>query len=261
MEQYITEDQSLYMPTVCPVCGAKLVWKGVQIMCPNPECSDSAVQDVLIWMNNVVPTDGLGDAIRLSFLTDLLGSDNISVEAIYEHDIAESLPTYTATYNKCVETFNRMFSDEVSLTNAILALNIPRFGTITAAKLAEYPEIVKKLSEGELVECADQIGLANFESIKENLSKFSRLKFLNIKYDQPASSGQSVAITGQLSMKRALFEEILKNHGYIPSSSVTKNTFALITNDPGSGSSKNQSAQKFGIPIYTELEFTSKFLN
>ena len=37
--------------------------------------------------------------------------------------------------------------------------------------------------------------------------------------------------------------------------SVSKKTFALINNDPGSMSGKNKKARELGIPIITEEEF------
>ena len=42
--------------------------------------------------------------------------------------------------------------------------------------------------------------------------------------------------------------------------SVSKNTNYLINNDNTSGSAKNVSAQKLGIPVLTELEFMEQFL-
>lgn len=262
MDNYITEDQSLYMPTCCPVCGERLVWKGVHIMCPNASCSDAAVQDVLIWMNNVSPADGLGDTLRLKFLSELHGSE-LSIERIYEKGPLSVAGNEPITYAKFLETYNKLFDAHVSLVTAILALNIPRFGDITAEKLAQYPEVVQGLAGGVLHNSFEQtIGTANFQSIKDNLSKFQRLRYLNIDYTAAQSVElRPVAITGTLSCKRSLYEQILKEHGYIATSSVTKNTFALITNDPNSGSSKNVSAQKLGIPIYTEEQFNTNFIN
>ena len=264
MDNYITQEQSLYMPTVCPVCGEKIVWKGVHIMCPNANCADSAMQDVLIWMNNVVPTDGLGDTLRLKFLKELMG-DKVSIEEIYARgQLTEAPEIHTVTYNKFVQTYNSMFTVKVPLVNAILALNIPRFGDVTAEKLAQYPEAVGLLSEGIMPHMLEsKVGTANFQSVVQNFSKFQRLKYLNVDYSDVPEQVElkPVAITGTLSCKRSLYEQVLKEHGFIATGSVTKNTFALITNDPSSGSSKNVSAQKYGVPIYTEAEFNTKYIN
>ena len=56
-------------------------------------------------------------------------------------------------------------------------------------------------------------------------------------------------------MKRADAEKLVKENGGSTKSSVTKDLTYLVTNDTESGSSKNQKAQKFGIPIINEKEF------
>ena len=49
--------------------------------------------------------------------------------------------------------------------------------------------------------------------------------------------------------------KLVKENGGTTKSSVTKDLSYLVTNDTESGSSKNQKAQKFGIPIINEKEF------
>ena len=61
---------------------------------------------------------------------------------------------------------------------------------------------------------------------------------------------KSFCFTGELvTMKRADAEKLVKENGGTTKSSVTKDLSYLVTNDTESGSSKNQKAQKFGIPI------------
>ena len=58
-----------------------------------------------------------------------------------------------------------------------------------------------------------------------------------------------------------MFETELKNHGYTPSSSITKDTVMLITDNPNSGSSKNKKADELGIRKLTESEFRREFMD
>ncbi len=267
MDGLVTLEQSKYMPTECPVCKSKLVWKGVHIMCPNPQCNDAALQDVLIWLDYIAPTDGLGDLIRVSFLEEIY-KDDISIESIYRNGLNGVVPLdqdKTATFNKCANMLNRAIANkDVDPVDAIMALNVPRLGPITATKLAAYPDIIKSLSEGIVpYDCEQKIGKANCESIRANISKFKRLKYLDIDYSavpENLSESKQVAITGQLSMKRSEFERLLVANNFKPVSSVNKSTFALVTNDPNSGSSKNTAAHKLNIPILTEQQFISKYL-
>jgi len=59
--------------------------------------------------------------------------------------------------------------------------------------------------------------------------------------------------------------QMLKDSGAIQGTSVTKNTFAVITKGDSSeeagGSTKVQTAQKLGIPIFNIEEFMQKYLN
>ena len=56
-------------------------------------------------------------------------------------------------------------------------------------------------------------------------------------------------------MKRADAEKLVKENGGSCKSSVTKDLSYLVTNDVSSGSSKNQKAQKLGIPVIDEKQF------
>jgi BRCT domain type II-containing protein len=56
-------------------------------------------------------------------------------------------------------------------------------------------------------------------------------------------------------MKRSEAEEKIKALGAQAKSSVVRDLSFLVTNDPGSGSSKNQKARELGIPVINEEQF------
>lgn len=274
LEEVFDKGQPYQLPRVCPSCGATLELNGVHLQCPNRACKNNDVQDTLIWMTNIVPVDGLGDTLKLKFLAELLGEDNISIEAIYEHGPIHKTYSPYVKQKLFNETFNRMFTDKIRLDSAILALNIPRFGDVTASKLARYPEEIQKVYiNGHKVgpmerlgymQVLHSIGAANYQSLSENTFKMERL---NLIADQIIWQNESAAeyrgdvcITGKLSVKRALFEEELRSAGYIATNSVKKDTKYLITDDPNSGSSKNKAADKYNIPKVTEREFRAKYM-
>jgi len=62
-------------------------------------------------------------------------------------------------------------------------------------------------------------------------------------------------------MKRSEAEEKIKALGAQAKSSVVKDLSFLVTNDPGSGSSKNQKAHELGIPIINEEQFLELLKN
>jgi len=70
--------------------------------------------------------------------------------------------------------------------------------------------------------------------------------------------GKSFCFTGELaSMKRPAAEAKVRVLGGTAKSSVTKDLTYLVTNDPGSGSAKNEKARSMGVKIIGEGEFLS----
>jgi DNA ligase (NAD+) len=68
--------------------------------------------------------------------------------------------------------------------------------------------------------------------------------------------GLAFCFTGELSsMKRADAEEKIKALGASAKSSVVKDLSYLVTNAPGSNSSKNKKARELGIPVIAEEQF------
>ena len=281
----IHEDNLLI--THCPDCGEELQWEGVHLKCMNPICGNAILQDALIWINNIAPVDNFGDKLRIKFLQKYI-SGEISVESIMDCEELVSIAVLcmdehpSLLFSKQLILFSRMcnakFNKPVHATDAIKALNIPRFGDITSEKLASYPHLVKEifhLSQAinsddtyvipdnfldELIRC---IGVANGQSIIDNIKKFYRLRFVynRIVWNSASNSAEvkgKVAITGKLSVKRSEFEKELKSHGWMVGE-ITKDTDYLITDNPNSSSSKNKKADQLGIIKITESEFRSKY--
>lgn len=261
------------VPARCPFCDAELVWNGVHLQCPNPDCGDAVIQDLLIWSKNIAPTMGLGDKLILDYFFDEFYEP--SIESVYNHGEINNVETDSILYNKWLGMYNSLFTNKVSIEVALKAINIPRLGDINSAKLARRPDLVKMIYEHaakgtslavtELIDLSSYIGTANTEAIVSNIDKFENLKFIynNIIWEaeKPAEGEiKKVAITGKLSVKRSDFETELKAKGFIASDSITAETFALITDDPNSSSSKNAKATKLGITKITESEFREKYL-
>lgn len=258
------------LPTRCPCCDAELIWEGVHLKCPNPDCKDIQVQDLLVWCNNIAPTDGLGDALKLKFFNEL--HDNtindgfhkefeISIEGVYNY--TETIIARGAQEKLFTQMFYDLHSKKVSLVSALKALNIPRLGDATADLLSHYPEDIKKLMAGEVPDnLAYKIGNANAESVIRHIDKFKRLNYIksNLVFDNESSNNSKikVAITGSLSIPRKQFEQLLNDNGFILGD-ITKDTKYLITDNLEGNSSKNVKATKLGIEKITEVDFRAKF--
>jgi len=259
------------VPDTCPCCGTALTVEGVHLKCPNPDCRDIQIQDLLVWCNNIAPIDGLGDILKLKFFTEFL-KDNISIESVYDpkNDHLIMAARFSsgdqiigAQYRLFAQMLNGLYKNKVSIISALKALNIPRLGDATADLLSHYPEDVVKLMNGEIpYNMAYRLGDANSRSIIQHIDKFKRLNLIkeNLVFDNENSNNSKikVAITGSLSIPRKSFEQLLNNKGFIVGD-ITKDTKYLITDDPDSSSSKNKKATQLGIEKITEADFRARF--
>lgn len=264
-------DGNLDIPSICPVCGEKLVRDGVDLVCEYDNCPNAITQDLLVWLNKLAPIDGLGEKLTLKFLNTVYG-DDVTVEKLMITDIREYLqtPSTGAQENTFRNMLLKLHSDRFSLETALEALNIPRLGPQTASKLQKHPEIVTHVldyadtSSEAYVVFRDALGVADAKSISENLEKFRRLKYIVPQIDMSKSEDTSskqilVAITGKLSVTRSVFTKELAEHGY-KVADISKSTKFLITDDPNSSSSKNKKADKLGIVKISESDFRSAYL-
>lgn len=154
------------------------------------------------------------------------------------------------------------------LNKFITALGIRHVGAQTANTLAKGFGSMEKLAqatEEELHKLPD-IGQTVAESIlawfadEDNLKLLAELKALGVEpvyqdQSQLPLSGKSYIVTGTLeSMGREEAEDKLRALGATVTSSVTKNTTALIAGAKP-GKSKTEKAASLGIPTINEAEF------
>ena len=159
-------------------------------------------------------------------------------------------------------------SKNPTLAKFITALGIRHVGAQTAVNLARKYKNLDKLietSEDELLEIVD-IGEVVAESIlawfsdEDNLKLLNELKDLGVWPEEESGDklpleGKSYIVTGTLSsMGREEAEDKLRALGATVTSSVTKNTTALIVGEKP-GKSKTEKAEKLGIKTIDEDEF------
>ena len=159
-------------------------------------------------------------------------------------------------------------SKRPSLAKFITALGIRHVGAQTAVNLARKYKSLNGLietSEDKLLEITD-IGEVVAESIlawfsdEDNLKLLKELKELGVwpvdeSEEKLPLEGESYIVTGTLtSMGREEAEDKLRELGATVTSSVTKNTTALIVGEKP-GKSKTEKAAKLGIKTISEKEF------
>ena len=157
---------------------------------------------------------------------------------------------------------------QAPLAKFITALGIRHVGAQTAVALADAFQSLESLrdaTEEELLKIPD-IGLTVSESIlayfadEDNLRQLDDFASLGVhpvyvNHDNAPLKGQSFVVTGTLTdMGREEAEDLLREKGATVTSSVTKNTTALIAGAKP-GASKVTKAEKLGIKIISEAEF------
>ena len=157
---------------------------------------------------------------------------------------------------------------QAPLAKFITALGIRHVGAQTAVALADAfqsLEALRDATEEELLKIPD-IGLTVSESIlayfadEDNLKQLDDFKALGVNpiyvnYDNAPLKGQGFVVTGTLTdLGREEAEDLLREKGATVTSSVTKNTTALIAGVKP-GASKVTKAEKLGIKVISEAEF------
>lgn len=157
---------------------------------------------------------------------------------------------------------------QAPLAKFITALGIRHVGAQTAVALADAfqsLEALRDATEEELLKIPD-IGLTVSESIlayfadEDNLRQLDDFASLGVhpvyvNHDNAPLKGQSFVVTGTLTdMGREEAEDLLREKGATVTSSMTKNTTALIAGAKP-GASKVTKAEKLGIKIISEAEF------
>lgn len=157
---------------------------------------------------------------------------------------------------------------QAPLAKFITALGIRHVGAQTAVALADAfqsLEALRDATEEELLKIPD-IGLTVSESIlayfadEDNLRQLDDFASLGVhpvyvNHDNAPLKGQSFVVTGTLTdMGREEAEDLLREKGATVTSSVTKNTTALIAGAKP-GASKVTKAEKLGIKVISETEF------
>ena len=212
---------------------------------------------------------------------DIEGLGEKNVALIVDAGLVKSLPDlYRLTPEKLMqlERFAEVSARKLmenldkakrpTLAKFITALGIRHVGSQTAVTLANKFRSIEKLAEAEKEELTaiPDIGEVVAESIlayfadEDNLKVLKELDELGVKpifedLSKAKLAGKSYIISGTLeSFGREEAENKLRSLGATVTSSVTKNTTALILGEKP-GESKLEKAKKLGIPTIDETQF------
>ena len=252
-------------PESCPSCQTELIFDGVRLKCENTEgCPAQRSGFILNWMK-AVEIDDISEK-RLDQMIQMELVQNVT--DLYTLEVSDFL-RLPATKDKMAVKLHKNIqaSKSVPLAKFLNGLGIEGAGLRTWEKLIEHfqtLEAIQRVTVEELVEVdgfaqksAEQIveGLKDRKAIIKGLLKVGvkpvvqKLKFAP---GEGPLAGQQFVITGALSLPREHIEKLIREAGGKASTSVSKNTTALVTNEGESSSSKMKKAKELGIPVWTE---------
>lgn len=201
--------------------------------------------------------------------------DNFNIKESYEFFDCDfdKLKNIDGWGNSKITTLKQQINEKkkVSFKQFLQMLNVPFFASSRITEICNTLNLnnlddVYKISIKDLLKVKSiQDNLAN--SIYNGLAKQKEFAYELIKRviiddntQKPTSdklNGLKFCITGKTRMKRKEFEKIIEMAGGLNKSINSSNY--LITNDSGSGSSKNKKATKLRVKIISEDEFFKKF--
>lgn len=260
--------KDIVIPTKCEFCYTPLVVTSTAVYCPSPECPKTRVRRLVKWAS-VNKIYGLGEAL---------------CEALFEEGVIQDVKDF---YTHKVEDLSKVMSPKIA---AKIIENIKKTNSITLPKfIAGYDlfglgeTIVEKLEDHFKPQSLEEFlnlkafDIANVEGFGETIGqqienelKIARAellelnKFVNIKLRKTIKvkgklDGLSFCFTGPMNiMTRDKAIELVKDKGGRVTSSVTKDTNYLVSNEV-SNSSKYLAAKRLGVKIINEAEFVEMY--
>jgi DNA ligase (NAD+) len=257
--------RDIVAPVSCS-CGAALVDEGTRLYCPNSACPKKALHRLEKWLSVLDIRDfGVGILARLfesgrvrriAELYTLSEDELAGYERMGAVSAAKILQNLYARRELSLPEFIAGFDIEnIGLLIAQKALGAG-FDSLEALRMASVEELAHIEGFGEITAKALSDGLAALREDMDEAIRRGNLTFIRKELRSGPLSGLSFCFTGELlTMKRSKAEALTLSLGGAVRSSVTKDLSYLVTNDAGSGSSKNKKALALQVPIIDETAF------
>lgn len=278
----LTKSGNLQLPEKCPVCGQPAQIRQVNeakvLYCANEKCPAKQIKSFTLFVSrDALNIDGLSEAtleklIDRGFIHEF--ADLFELER-YREDIVQMEGFGVRSFQNLMDSIEK--ARTTTLPRLLYGLGIAGIGAANAKLICRYFDY-----DLERMRAADKETLSEIEGIGEVLADAfaeymadgdnrrrleTLLQKLTLVIPQADASGQPMAgmnfvITGSLEHyeNRNELKDIIEQRGGKVTGSVSKNTTCLINNDIHSNSSKNKKAKELGIPILSEEDFISGYL-
>jgi len=277
-----TRTNTFKIPNQCPCCSVTTEIKqdnnSKVLVCPNKNCSEKKLRKLMHFVSrDAMNIEGLSEAtlekfIQKGFIDTYLDIYKLSQ---YKNEIIEMDGFGEKSYNKLIESIEK--SKITDFYRVIYSQSIHLIGRTASKTIARHfnykmEDFLNAICYQFDFSNLDDFGSTMNDSIQSwcddlvNLRLFGEfLDIVTINIPAVVNSelmlrdlkGLTFCCTGEVKKfkSRKELEELITSRNGKLSSSVSSKTFALITNDKESGSSKNKKAKELGIQIMNEDEF------
>jgi DNA ligase (NAD+) len=262
-----TRFKEIEFPSICAVCGSKLIDAGTRLYCPNAACPKRLLHRLEKWVS-VLDIRELGEKL----LRQLFDKERVRHIADLYSLNADELASYERMGELSAAKVIRHIQTkrELSLAAFVAGFDLEGVAETTMEKVAaDGFNTLEKLRAASVEDLAAVYGLGDItakvivDGLKETAAAMDAVLSAGVIGIAPPPSddaqplrGLSFCFTGELtSLKRSQAEEKVKALGASAKTSVVKDLSYLVTNDPGSGSGKNKKAREMGVSIIDEKEF------
>ncbi|MBR0468787.1 MAG: NAD-dependent DNA ligase LigA [Mogibacterium sp.] len=269
----LTRSGNIKIPETCPVCGGSTLVRDDEgtktLICTNPDCLAKHVKRFEHFVSrDAMNIEGLSESGLLKLIGIGALSDFADLFRLEEHKNAIiGMEGFGAkSYDNLIESAKR--ASRTTPARLLYGLGVPGIGVATSNLISracrnKWSDI-QGLDEEALTDidgvgsvmARDYVGFFADERNRAAIDDLLGLLTIDESYEAAGTSleGKTFVITGSLehyANRKDLKAEIEAEGGKV-AGSVSAKTDYLITNDPGSGSSKNKAARELGIAIITE---------
>jgi len=252
------DSKKFIMPKVCPICDGELYRpEGEAITrCINASCPAQVKERIRHFATRLaMDIEHLGPAIVDQLVEAKLIKDVADLYSLKKEELLKLERFAEKSADNLLESIEK--SKSRPYDRLLYALGIRLVGKNTASLIAQHPGELESIP-GVGPKVAHSI--EHFFSEKENQELVERLKGYGLNTEAKRQKGpkplkgKTFVFTGGLeTITRSEAEELVRNLGGHPSSSVSKNTdYVVAGTDPGS---KHDKAVKLGVKVLSEKEF------
>ena len=243
----------------CPCCGTKLVRRGPELCCPNPDCFETELQRLAAAVRNL-GIERLGEPT----LRKLMENSGVKRLAdLFELKVMDILKLDGFAAKSAANLIDEIHKARIVNDYQLLAaLNIPNIGVNVAKVIFAHTDFpgLRKMSVEEL-SAIPGIGPERAQALVRELAAQS--EFLDellgavrlIHSGAENEERPTVCFTGKMPEKRSHYEKLAEANGYAAADDVTSALSLLVAADINDASGKLKKAAKLGVRIVSLADF------